>query len=428
MNMQEATSIMKADSYKMAALSEDTRNNILAHVKDALIAHKDEIFAANAKDMAAAEENGIAPSVKKRLKFDEHKLADVTNGIDELIKLPDPVGQIQLKRELDEGLVLQRVSCPIGVIGIIFEARPDALVQISSLCIKSGNCAVLKGGKETANTNKALFDVIYSTAISNGAPDGCMFQASQHNEIDELLSCSKSVDLLIPRGSNAFVQYIMNNTKIPVMGHADGICHTYIDKDADLDKTIPIIIDAKTQYTAACNATETLLIHRDAANEMLPAIAKALKEHGVKLRGTAEAAKIINQSECEIMGDDDFNTEYLDLILSVKIVNDVQEAISHINHFGSHHTDCIITENADTAALFMQLVDSAGVYQNCSTRFADGFRYGFGAEVGISTSKIHARGPVGLEGLVTYKYKLYGHGQIVDDYATGKKQFHFKNL
>ncbi len=428
MNMQEATSKMKADSYKMAALSEDTRNNILAHVKDALIAHKDEIFAANAKDMAAAEENGIAPSVKKRLKFDEHKLADVTNGIDELIKLPDPVGQIQLKRELDEGLVLQRVSCPIGVIGIIFEARPDALVQISSLCIKSGNCAVLKGGKETANTNKALFDVIYSTAISNGAPDGCMFQASQHNEIDELLSCSKSVDLLIPRGSNAFVQYIMNNTKIPVMGHADGICHTYIDKDADLDKAIPIIIDAKTQYTAACNATETLLIHRDAANEMLPAIAKALKEHGVKLRGTAEAAKILNQSECEIMGDDDFNTEYLDLILSVKIVNDVQEAISHINHFGSHHTDCIITENADTAALFMQLVDSAGVYQNCSTRFADGFRYGFGAEVGISTSKIHARGPVGLEGLVTYKYKLYGHGQIVDDYATGKKQFHFKNL
>ena len=428
MNMQETTSKMKADSYKMAALSEDTRNNILAHVKDALIAHKDEIFAANAKDMAAAEENGIAPSVKKRLKFDEHKLADVTNGIDELIKLPDPVGQIQLKRELDEGLVLQRVSCPIGVIGIIFEARPDALVQISSLCIKSGNCAVLKGGKETANTNKALFDVIYSTAISNGAPDGCMLQASQHNEIDELLSCSKSVDLLIPRGSNAFVQYIMNNTKIPVMGHADGICHTYIDKDADLDKAIPIIIDAKTQYTAACNATETLLIHRDVANEMLPAIAKALKEHGVKLRGTAEAAKIINQSECEIMGDDDFNTEYLDLILSVKIVNDVQEAISHINHFGSHHTDCIITENADTAALFMQLVDSAGVYQNCSTRFADGFRYGFGAEVGISTSKIHARGPVGLEGLVTYKYKLYGHGQIVDDYATGKKQFHFKNL
>ena len=433
MNMQEATSKMKADSYKMAALSEDTRNNILAHVKDALIAHKDEIFAA---------------SVKKRLKFDEHKLADVTNGINELIKLADPVGQIQLKRELDEGLVLQRVSCPIGVIGIIFEARPDALVQISSLCIKSGNCAVLKGGKETANTNKALFDVIYSTAVANGAPEGCMLQASQHNEIDELLSCNKSVDLLIPRGSNAFVQYIMNNTKIPVMGHADGICHTYIDKDADIDKAIPIIIDAKTQYTAACNSTETLLIHRDVADEMLPAIARSLKDHGVKLRGTAEAAEIIkqayttdgqtngshtnattdSQNDFEIMGDDDFNTEYLDLILSVKIVNDVQEAIAHINRFGSHHTDCIVTENADTAALFMQLVDSAGVYQNCSTRFADGFRYGFGAEVGISTSKIHARGPVGLEGLVTYKYKLYGHGQIVDDYATGKKQFHFKNL
>ena len=262
----------------------------------------------------------------------------------------------------------------------------------------------------------------------------CSRQAS--NEIDELLSCNKSVDLLIPRGSNAFVQYIMNNTKIPVMGHADGICHTYIDKDADIEKAIPIIIDAKTQYTAACNATETLLVHRDVAKEMLPVMAKALKKHGVKLRGTAEAAEIINQAErnmsspngIEIIGDDDFNTEYLDLVLSVKIVNDVQEAISHINHFGSHHTDCIVTENNETAALFMQLVDSAGVYQNCSTRFADGFRYGFGAEVGISTSKIHARGPVGLEGLVTYKYKLYGHGQIVDDYATGKKQFHFKDL
>ena len=407
MNMQEATSKMKADSYKMAALSEDTRNNILAHVKDALIANKDEIFAANAKDMAAAEENGIAASVKKRLKFDEHKLADVTNGINELIKLADPVGQTQLKRELDEGLVLQRVTCPIGVIGIIFEARPDALVQISSLCIKSGNCAVLKGGKETANTNKALFDVIYSTAVANGAPEGCMLQASQHNEIDELLSCNKSVDLLIPRGSNAFVQYIMNNTKIPVMGHADGICHTYIDKDADIDKAIPIIIDAKTQYTAACNSTETLLIHRDVADEII-----FMDDGYIVEQGTAEAADITkrayttdgqtngshtkaatdSQNDFEIMGDDDFNTEYLDLILSVKIVNDVQEAIAHINHFGSHHTDCIVTENADTAALFMQLVDSAGVYQNCSTRFADGFRYGFGAEVGISTSKIHERG------------------------------------
>lgn len=432
MTMKEATAIMKNDSYKMAALSIEDRNNILINIKDALIRNKASIFEANAVDMENADKNGIAPAVKKRLKFDEHKLNDVTNGIDELVRLPDPVGQLQLNRQLDEGLILQRVSCPIGVIGIIFEARPDALVQISSLCIKSGNCAVLKGGKETAATNKALFDIIYSTAVQNGAPEGCMLQAQAHDEIDELLSCNKSVDLLIPRGSNAFVQYIMNNTKIPVMGHADGVCHIYVDKDAELSKAIPVIIDSKTQYTAACNAAETLLIHRDVAEKYLPEIAKALRSQGVKLNGTAEAAEIIegaNAAEAvERMNEDQFNTEYLDMIISVKLVSNVLEAVDHINKYGSHHTDCIITEDNDTAASFMQLVDSAGVYQNCSTRFADGFRYGFGAEVGISTSKIHARGPVGLEGLVTYKYKLFGHGQIVGDYASGKAHFNFKDI
>lgn len=425
MNMQEATRKMKADSYKMSGLSLEVRNNILANVKEALIDSSEKIFAANKKDLEAADENGIAQSVKKRLKFDEHKLSDVTKGIDELIKLPDPVGRTELARQLDDGLNLYRVSCPIGVIGIIFEARPDALVQISSLCIKSGNCAVLKGGKETANTNKVLFDIIYNTAVSCGAPDGCMLQAEQHNEIDELLECNKSVDLLIPRGSNQFVQYIMNNTKIPVMGHADGICHIYVDKDANIDKAVRVVVDAKTQYTAACNATETLLVNRSIAKEALPVIAKALREKNVKLYGTDEAAEYIN---CEHMEDADFDTEYLDLAISVKLVDNIDEAIEHINRFGSHHTDCIITENDESAEKFMQMVDSAGVYKNCSTRFADGFRYGFGAEVGISTSKIHARGPVGLEGLVTYKYKLYGDGHIVDDYASGKKQFHFKDL
>ena len=263
------------------------------------------------------------------------------------------------------------------------------------------------------------------TVVSCGAPDGCMLQAEQHNEIDELLECNKSVDLLIPRGSNQFVQYIMNNTKIPVMGHADGICHIYVDKDANIDKAVRVVVDAKTQYTAACNATETLLVNRSIAKEALPVIAKALREKNVKLYGTDEAAEYIN---CEHMEDADFDTEYLDLAISVKLVDNIDEAIEHINRFGSHHTDCIITENDESAEKFMQMVDSAGVYKNCSTRFADGFRYGFGAEVGISTSKIHARGPVGLEGLVTYKYKLYGDGHIVDDYASGKKQFHFKDL
>ena len=421
--MEKITKQMKADSYQMAALSVEVRNTILANVKAALLKNQDMIFEANKKDMEYAQKNGIADSVRKRLKFDAQKLKDVTDGIDQLIQLPDPIGQTLIQKELDEGLRLYRISCPIGVIGIIFEARPDALVQISSLCMKSGNCAVLKGGKETANTNKALFDIIYQTAIASGAPEGCMFQAEGHSEIDELLECNKNVDLLIPRGSNQFVQYIMNHTKIPVMGHADGICHTYVDKDADLEKAVKIIIDAKTQYTAACNATETLLVDRAIAKTALPKFAKELEQVHVKLRGTEEVKDII---ACETMQENEFNTEYLDLVLSVKIVDGVEEAVKHINTYGSHHTDCIITENKETAERFMQLVDSAGVYMNCSTRFADGFRYGFGAEVGISTSKIHARGPVGLEGLTTYKYKLYGNGQIVDDYAQGRKQFHFK--
>ena len=423
--IQEVTAKMKADSYKMAALSLDVRNGILKNVKEALIKNQKEIFRANKMDMDAAEINGISAAVKKRLKFDEHKLDDVTKGIDELVNLEDPIGTTQFQRQLDDGLVLHRVTCPIGVIGIIFEARPDALVQISSLCIKSGNCAVLKGGKETTNTNKVLFHIIYQAAMEAGAPEGCLYQAELHSEIDELLACHKSVDLLIPRGSNKFVQYIMNNTKIPVMGHADGICHTYLDKDADIEKAVRIIVDAKTQYTAACNSTETLLVDRKIAVDKLAFIAEKLREKNVVLHGTKEVADIIS---CEVMEEEEFNTEYLDLEISIKLVDGVEEAIDHINRFGSHHTDCIITENRETAERFMQYVDSAGTYMNCSTRFADGFRYGFGAEVGISTSKIHARGPVGLEGLTTYKYKLYGDGHIVDDYSNGTKQFHFRNL
>ena len=425
MDIRSEVKIMKEDSPQMAALSLEVRNQALLAAADALLKEKEQIFAANQEDMDAAEQAGIPNAVMKRLKFDEHKLEDVLNGIQELVKLPDPLSKIQLARQLDEGLELYRVSCPIGVIGIIFEARPDALVQISSLCIKSGNCAVLKGGKETARTNKVLFRLIYDAVTAAGLPKGCMLQAEQHQEIDELLSCHDCVDLLIPRGSNQFVQYIMNHTKIPVMGHADGVCHIYVDEDFDMEKAVPIVVDAKTQYTAACNTTETLLVNRKSAEAFLPAAAKALTEAGVKLRGTEEVSRLIS---CEIMGEDEFNTEYLDLILSIKLVENLEEAVKHINTFGSHHTDCIITENQEHAQTFMQLVDSAGVYQNCSTRFADGFRYGFGAEVGISTGKIHARGPVGLEGLVTYKYKLFGKGHIVGDYASGKRSFSFKDL
>ena len=425
MDIRTEVKKMKADSPVMAALSPETRNKALEAAAKALLENKEEIFRANREDIENAEKSGLGQAVMKRLKFDEHKLEDVIKGIQDLIRLPDPLSQVQLARELDQGLELYRVTCPIGVIGIIFEARPDALVQISSLCIKSGNCAVLKGGKETARTNKVLFTVIHEAVTGCGLPQGCMLQAELHNEIDELLACDDCVDLLIPRGSNQFVQYIMNHTKIPVMGHADGVCHIYVDETYDMEKAIPIIVDAKTQYTAACNAVETLLVNRKAAGEFLPAVEKALTEAGVKLRGTREVGEIVS---CEVMEEEEFHREYLDLILSVKIVEDLEEAVAHINTYGSHHTDCIITDNREHALEFMQLVDSAGVYQNCSTRFADGFRYGFGAEVGISTGKIHARGPVGLEGLVTYKYKLFGQGQIVGEYASGKKSFHFRDL
>lgn len=425
MNIQDEARKMKLAAPAVAATTIETRNNTLQSIASTLEAHKGEIFAANQKDLDSADENGVAPAVRKRLKFDEGKLKDVIAGIHQLISLEDPVGKIQLKRQLDDDLLLERVSCPIGVIGVIFEARPDALVQISTLCLKSGNCAVLKGGKETANTNKVLFDLIKDAAVSAGMPEECLLQAELHNEIDELLKCDQYVDLLIPRGSNAFVRYIMDHTKIPVMGHADGICHIYVDKDADQDKAISILLDAKTQYTAACNAVETVLIHRDIAPEFLPKLKEAFAKAGIKIRGTKEVTDLIGG---ETIADEEFHTEYLDLIASVKLVDDVQEAIDHINRYGSHHTDAIVTENQETAEKFMQLVDSAGVYQNCSTRFADGFRYGFGAEVGISTGKIHARGPVGLEGLVTYKYKLYGHGNIVGDYASGKRTFKHKDL
>ena len=436
MNIREEARKMKLVAPVLAASSNETRNAALRAIADALKANKERIFAANAEDCRAAGENGIAPAVMKRLAFNEAKLTDVCKGIDQLISLPDPIGKSLLKRELDAGLVLERVSVPIGVIGVIIEARPDALVQISTLCLKSGNCAILKGGKETAGTNRVLFSIIHDAAVSAGLPSECLLQAELHNEIDELLQCEKDVDLLIPRGSNQFVQYIMNNTKIPVMGHADGICHIYVDRDVDMDMAINIIIDAKTQYTAACNAVETILINREIAPVFLPLLARSLKAAGVKLRGTQEAEDLIARSSdaaaqidaVDIMDDDDFRTEYLDMIISLKVVADVEEAIDHINRYGSHHTDSILTRDDAVAARFMQMVDSAGVYRNCSTRFADGFRYGFGAEVGISTSKLHARGPVGLEGLVTYKYLITGSGQIVGDYASGRSSFHFKDL
>lgn len=418
---------MKMSAPALASSSIDQRNRALELIADALEKNKDRIFEANKKDMEFAEANGIARAVQKRLKYDENKLKDSINGLQELKGLKDPIGNVSMKRQLDTGLILQKVSVPIGVIGVIFEARPDAMIQVASLCIKSGNCAILKGGKETANTNKVLFEIIKSAVVEAGLPTDCLLQAELHNEIDELLQCDREVDLLIPRGSNNFVRYIMENTKIPVMGHSSGICHIYVDKDADDKEALSVILDAKTNYPAACNAVETLLVHRDIASRFVPSLEEMLLNAGVKINGTKEVKELLGK-EIGIMDDDAFAMEYNDMEISIKLVSNVEEAVKHINYFGSHHTDCILTENDETADYFIRMTDSAGVYRNCSTRFADGYRYGFGAEVGISTGKLHARGPVGLEGLVTYKYVLNGCGHIVDDYAGGRKKFEHKDL
>ena len=425
MNVTEKAMCLKKDSAALASTSLELRNKALKMIGEAIELNADKIFAANAEDMAEAESNGIAPAVMKRLKFGQDKLKSSVDGINSLITLPDPLNVVTMKRSLDEGLTLTRSTCPIGVIGFIFEARPDALIQISSLSLKSGNCCILKGGSETKKTNRVLFDIIHKAATEAGLPEGCLAQAEDRSEIKELLTCDKYIDLLIPRGSNAFVRYCMDNTRIPVMGHADGICHIYVDKNADFDMAISLIVDAKTQYSAVCNAVETVLVDKAIAESFLPLLSDALKNAGVEMNANKPVVDLIG---CNLMDDDGYKNEYLDKKISLKIVDNIDDAIVHINTYGSHHTDCIITKDEAACDYFQTMVDSANVYCNCSTRFADGFRYGFGAEVGISTGKMPPRGPVGLEGLVTYKYKMIGTGHTVAPYCDGTKQFHFKDL
>lgn len=424
MELRENIAQVKRSSYVLASLSGEKRNQALEAVCAALQENESAIIEANELDLKRAEAVQLAAPLMSRLRYDRKKNKGCMDGIGDLIDMEDPLFQIRLQRELDEGLVLTKETCPIGVIGVIFESRPDALVQIASLCIKSGNGIILKGGSEARATNRILFDTIYQAAVQAGLPEGFAQLIEDRAGIDELLKCHGDVDLLIPRGSNSFVRYIMDNTSIPVMGHADGICHVYVDGAAMIGKAVPIIIDSKTQYPAACNAAETLLVHSAIAEVLIPALADAAGAK-IELRGDERTVSLIG---CAPADEEDFRTEYLDNILSIRIVDSIDEAIDHINRYGSHHTDCIITEDADSAARFMSLVDSAGVYQNCSTRFADGYRYGFGAEVGISTGKLHARGPVGLEGLVTYKYKLVGDGHIAADYISGASQFRFRDL
>jgi len=425
MDIRTAAKAAKTAAIQLAASGTDLKNKALQTIADEMWAHKEKILEANEKDLAFSRKNKLAQPLLKRLKFDETKLAETISGIKSLIGLPDPVGVTLSSRELDEGLELYQITCPIGVIGVIFESRPDAQVQISTLCLKSGNGVLLKGGSEAAHTNRALADVIVTASESAGIPVGWLQLLETREDVREMLKMDESIDLLVPRGSNEFVKFIMDNSNIPVLGHADGICHVYVDKEADLAIASNIVVDAKCQYIAVCNAAETLLVHEAVAGEFLPMVQQARSQYEVELRGSPKTGAII---EVKPATEEDWRTEYLDNILSVKVVASTDEAIEHINTYGSGHTDAIVTSNQNTANHFMSLVDSGNVFWNCSTRFSDGFRYGLGAEVGISTSKIHARGPVGLEGLVIYKWQIKGSGQIVRDYAEGTRQFTHRPL
>lgn len=426
--MTEMISLARAAreaSILLAASRAEVRDAALLAIAQALEAHADTILRSNARDMARAQEAKLAAPLLKRLKVDEKKLAAMAAGARALAGLDDPIGATQMARELAPGLELYRVACPIGVVGVIFESRPDALVQIACLCLKSGNAALLKGGSEAMETNRALFDVLMEASIKAGLPQGWAGLMETREEVNAMLELDAYIDLIIPRGSNAFVRYIKEHSRIPVMGHADGICHVYVDRDCDVDMAVRVAVDAKTQYVAVCNACETLLVHADVAQEYLPRLKAAMEQRHTRLLGCARTRAII---ACEAASEADWSTEYLDYVLSIKVVDSLEEAIAHINRYGSGHTDAIITRDTQAARTFTALVDSAGVYVNCSTRFADGFRYGFGAEVGIATGKVHARGPMGLEGLCIYKYKLLGCGQIVEDFEDGTAQFTHRPL
>jgi glutamate-5-semialdehyde dehydrogenase len=414
MSLIEQTQRTRLAAQGLATQTAAVKNLALEAIAQSLEASSSEIITANAKDCELAQASGLTSALYARLKLDGGKLESAIAGVRSVATLIDPVGEVQIHRELDQGLILKRISCPLGVLGIIFEARPDAVMQISALAIKSGNGVLLKGGQEALNTCQALVKAIQAGLAQTPIDPAVVALLTSREETMELLKLDRHVDLIIPRGSNRFVQFVQDNTRIPVLGHAEGICHLYIDRAADLAKTIPIVVDSKTQYPAACNAIETLLVHQDVAATVLPEVTQALIAKGVLLRGDASTQAI---AAVEPATEEDWATEYSDLVLSIRVVADLEGAIAHINTYGSGHTEAIVTEDAEAAQRFMNDVDAAGVFQNCSTRFADGFRYGLGAEVGISTQQMPPRGPVGLEGLVTYKYQLQGDGHIVETYS-----------
>ena len=412
-------------STSLAQKSDEERKDALLLMADSLLINSQQIIKANNEDLVRSSKKGLSGPLLARLKLDQEKLLIAIDGIKKVACLPDPLSICQTRRELSEGLILERVTVPLGVLGIIFESRPDAAIQISALAIRSGNGAILKGGSEALLTNEILINLLKDGLSKSTINPNSLSLLTTREESLSLLKLDGYVDLIIPRGSNELVRFIQDNTRIPVLGHADGICHLYIDSEADIYQAINIAIDSKTQYPAACNSIETLLVHQDIARSFLNVAIPELEKLGVKLLGDDKSCQLgIKNSANE----EDWSTEYLDLVLSVKIVESLDSAVEHIRIYSSRHTDAIVTESKANAKRFIQIVDSSGVFHNCSTRFADGFRYGFGAEVGISTQTLPPRGPVGLEGLVTYRYHLRGHGHIADDYISGKRVYTHKEL
>ena len=425
MTIEDRAARAKETSRIILTQTGDMRGTALDAAGRALIEHSDEISAANRADLHRGESEGLAAPLMKRLKFDAAKLERAVAGLETLKAAPDPLGRPLERRELDTGLILSREAVPIGTVGFIFESRPDALVQMAALCIRSGNTLILKGGSEALETNRILTELILQASIETGFPEGWIQLAETREDVQTMLGLHRFIDLLIPRGSSTFVSRIMKESSIPVLGHADGVCHLYLDAAADPAKAVPIAVDSKMQYIAVCNAAETLLVHARCAETLLPPVKQALEGAGCRLKGCSRTRGII---DIEAADEEDWDREYLDAVLSIRVVDSIEEAINHINHRGSGHTDAIVTEDEQAAERFLNAVDSACVFHNCSTRFSDGFVFGLGAEVGISTGKIHARGPVGVQGLLSSRWHLRGRGHLIADYSEGRASFTHKDL